>query len=84
VNSVTSLLAYVGYANIYSAITRQNFFVKLSVHMLPVAVAQSFSVVEISLSTSGFMDDVTFSYNGPHYGVVTLSQQPRCRVPAAE
>ena len=32
-----------------------------------------------TLRTSGFVDDVTFSYNGS-YGRVTLSQQPRCNV----
>jgi len=32
-----------------------------------------------TLCTSGFADDVVFSYNGP-YGGVTLLQQPHCSV----
>jgi len=32
-----------------------------------------------TLSTSGFVDDFVFSYNGP-YGAMTLAQQYRCNV----
>jgi len=32
------------------------------------------------LCTSGFVDDVMFSYNGTYGGVTLAAQQPRCNV----